>query len=59
MQIKRVIFVYDKISEELIDEIPMDIPLESLKCIFIPYEEDPDLIMSYDITVERACQLQQ
>jgi hypothetical protein len=58
MEIKRVIFVYDKANEDLIDEILIDIPIESLKSIFMPYENDPDLIMSYDITEEQASQLQ-
>ncbi|WAC13780.1 DUF7683 domain-containing protein [Dyadobacter pollutisoli] len=58
MEIKRVIFVYNKANEDLIDEILIDIPIESLKSIFTPYEDDPDLIMSYDITEEQASQLQ-
>ncbi|WP_445438764.1 DUF7683 domain-containing protein [Dyadobacter pollutisoli] len=35
-----------------------DIPIESLKSIFTPYENDPNLIMSYDIAEEQASQLQ-
>jgi len=58
MEIKRVICVYDKTNEDLIDEIVIDIPIESLKSIFTPYENDPDLIMSYDINEEQASQLQ-
>ncbi|KAA0991027.1 DUF7683 domain-containing protein [Dyadobacter aurulentus] len=58
MKIKRVIFVYDKTNEDLIDEILIDISIESLKSIFTPYEDDPNLIMSYDITEEQTSQLQ-
>jgi len=46
-RVERTINVYDKKTEDLIEEMSIDLPLERLKAIVTPNEGDPLLYMGY------------
>lgn len=47
IQIERSINIYRKSDDEVVEEIVISIPLEKLKEIVTPKEEDPDLYEAY------------
>jgi len=59
MKIERIISWFDLNTEELLGERNIDnVPLEVLKQIFKPEEEDPLMYNPYTINIEEAAQLE-
>jgi hypothetical protein len=51
---RRFLYYYDKKTEQLVGEIPLEITVELLKDIFLQYQDDDNLYMAYEIGFREA-----
>lgn len=50
MTLKRILASYEKFGDSLVDEMELDINLDSLRKIWKPYDNDPSFYMSYPVS---------
>lgn len=53
----RKITVFNKLTGDFIERVPINIPLSELKNILTPYDGDPELIMEYEVDQKIASML--
>jgi hypothetical protein len=57
MNIERSIGIYDRVSEERLKDVDLDITLGLLKTIVTPNDDDPELIDGYVLDERQLLQL--
>ena len=53
IQIERTIGIYNNSDDEVVEEVVISIPVETLREIVTPNEDDPDLYEGYVLTEEQ------